>query len=224
MNIGIYIYDNAEVLDFSGPFEVFTTASRLSENDWNVLLISETGSLVTARGNFQIQPHCSIKNHPKIDILVIVGGIHYEEVNKRNVIKWVTKTSESAKLVTSVCTGCFLLAETGLLNGLSVTTHWEDVLDLSAQHPELNVLENQRWVQEGKYITSSGISAGIDMSLYLVSQLHSLNLAKKTAKQMEYNWQSEASHETTQKHLQVGRSAQNNTSEKEKHERRSYEI
>ena len=192
MNIGIYIYDNAEVLDFSGPFEVFSVANRLAENDWNVFLISETGSLVTARGNFLIQPHYSISNHPEIDVLVVVGGIHTEEVKKENVINWVFKKSESAKLVASVCTGCFLLAEASLLNGLSVTTHWEDILDLKSQYPLLTVIENQLWVHEGKYVTSGGISAGIDMSLFLVSELASLELAKKTAKQMEYRWQTSA--------------------------------
>lgn len=189
MNIGIYIYDNAEVLDFSGPFEVFSTANRLSGNHWNVILISETGSLVTARGNFLIQPHFSISKHPEIDVLVVAGGVHTEEVKKENVINWVSKISESAKFVTSVCTGCFLLAEAGLLNGLSATTHWEDIPDLKSPHPLLNVLKNQRWVHNGKYVTSGGISAGIDMSLFLVSEFASVDLAQKTAKQMEYRWE-----------------------------------
>lgn len=86
MNIGIFIYDNAEVLDISGPFEVFSVATRLAKNDWNIFLISELGSLVTARGNFLIQPHYSILNHPEIDVLVVVGGIHTEELKKENVI------------------------------------------------------------------------------------------------------------------------------------------
>lgn len=189
MNIGIYIYDNAEVLDLSGPFEVFCTASRLLGNGWNIFLVSETGSLVTARGNFMIQPHFSISKHPAIDVLVVVGGVHTEEVKKDNVINWVSKISQSARLVASVCTGCFILAEAGLLNGLSVTTHWEDIPDLKSRYPLLNVLKNQRWVHNGKYVTSGGISAGIDMSLFLVSELASVDLAKKTAKQMEYHWQ-----------------------------------
>ncbi len=188
MNIGIYIYDDAEVLDFSGPFEVFSVAKRLEMNDWNVFLISETGSQVAARNNFLIQPHYSMSNHPDIDVLVVAGGIHTEEVKKENVIQWVSNISASAKLVASVCTGCFLLAEAGLLNGLSVTTHWEDIPDLRSRYPRLTVMENQRWVHEGKYITSGGISAGIDMSLFLVSDLASMALAEKTAKQMEYQW------------------------------------
>ncbi len=189
MNIGIYIYDNAEVLDLSGPFEVFSTANRLSGNNWNVLLVSETGALVTARGGFLVQPHFSISRHPAIDVLVVVGGVYTEEVKKENVINWISKISGSAEFVASICTGSFLLAEAGLLNGLSVTTHWEDIPDLRSRYPTLNVLENQRWVRNGKYVTSGGISAGIDMSLFLVSELASMDLARKTAKQMEYRWQ-----------------------------------
>ena len=88
----------------------------------------------------------------------------------------------------SVCTGAFLLAEAGLLNGLNVTTHWEDIPDLRTQYPKLNVIDNQRWVSEGRFITSAGISAGIDMSLFLVAKMASHQLAEKTARQMEYNW------------------------------------
>lgn len=189
MNIGIYIYNNAEVLDFSGPFEVLSVAKRLVASDWNIFLVSEKGTIVNARGNYLIQPHYSILKHPPIDILFVVGGIHTEEVKKQNVINWVLKVSDSAKIVASVCTGCFLLAEAGMLNDLPVTTHWEDIPDLKAQYPLLEVLENQRWVRAGKFITSGGISAGIDMSLFLVSELSSMSLAEKTAKQMEYSWE-----------------------------------
>jgi len=192
LNIGIYIYDDAEVLDFSGPFEVLSTAKRLTENDWNVLLIAESNSIVTARGGFLVSPHYYFDNHPTLDVLIVVGGVHSEEVKKTKVINWIAKTGGLADRTISICTGAFLLAEAGLLNGLSVTTHWEDISDLKVNYPKLNVLENKRWVSEGKYITSSGISAGIDMSLYLVSQLSSVELAEKTALQMEYNW-----HKTT---------------------------
>lgn len=188
MNIGIYIYDNAEVLDFSGPFEVLSTAKRLTGNNWNIVLIAESDSIVTARGGFTVCPHYSIENHPPLDILIVVGGVHTEEVKKTNVINWIAKANASTSRTLSVCTGAFLLAEAGLLDGLSVTTHWEDIPDLTLNYPELFVLKNKRWVLDGKYITSGGISAGIDMSLYLVSLLSSIEVAEKTAKQMEYHW------------------------------------
>ena len=187
-NIGIYIYDNAEVLDFSGPFEVLSTAKRLTGNNWNISLIAESESIVTARGGFPVSPHYCFENHPSLDILIVVGGVHTEELKKTKVINWIAKTSALTEKTVSVCTGAFLLAEANLLNGLSVTTHWEDIDDLKLNYPKLTVLENKRWVSDGKYITSGGISAGIDMSLYLVSQLSSMKVAEDTAIQMEYNW------------------------------------
>ena len=186
MNIGIYIYENAEVLDFSGPFEVLSTAKRLTGNDWNISLIAECDATVIARGGFPVNPHYCFENHPLLDILIVVGGVHTEELKKTNVINWIAKTSILTQRTVSVCTGAFLLAEAGLLNGLSVTTHWEDISDLKLNYPKLTVLENKRWVSDGKYITSAGISAGIDMSLYLVSQLISEKIAEDTALQMEY--------------------------------------
>lgn len=189
LNIGIYLYENAEVLDFSGPFEVLSTAKRLAESNWNIFLVAEADCIITARGGFLVSPHYSFNNHPSIDILIVVGGIHTEEIKKTKVINWVSDTANLSIRTVSVCTGAFLLAEAGLLNGLSVTTHWEDISDLKLNYPKLNVIENKRWVSDGKYITSGGISAGIDMSLYLVSQLSSIDLAEKTALQMEYDWQ-----------------------------------
>lgn len=189
MNIGIYIYDDAEVLDFSGPFEVFSTAKRLAGNDWNVFFIAETAAQVKARGNFLVNAHHTVDNHPDLDVLVVVGGVHTEEVKKPNVIQWISTVAAPTPTVASVCTGAFLLAEAGLLNGRSVTTHWEDIPDLKADYPQLQVIENRRWVQDGKFVTSGGISAGIDMSLHLVAELASPTLAEKTARQMEYRWQ-----------------------------------
>jgi transcriptional regulator GlxA family with amidase domain len=188
MNIGIYIYNQAEVLDFSGPFEVFSTAKRLGAEDLNLFLISETAEPVIARGGFKVLPDYSLNNHPKIDLLMVVGGVHTDEMNKPNVLDWISSVSESASQVVSVCTGVFLLAKAGLLEGLKVTTHWEDISDLAQQFPSLNVISDKRWVASGKFTTSGGISAGIDMSLHFVSVHNGLQFAKKVARQMEYSW------------------------------------
>lgn len=188
MNIGIYIYNQAEVLDFSGPFEVFSTAKRLGAEDLNLFLISETVEPVIARGGFKVLPDYSLNNHPKIDLLMVVGGVHTDEMNKPNVLDWISSVSESASQVVSVCTGVFLLAKAGLFEGLKVTTHWEDISDLAQQFPSLNVISDKRWVASGKFTTSGGISAGIDMSLHLVSVHNGLQFAKKVARQMEYSW------------------------------------
>lgn len=190
MNIGIYIYDESEVLDFSGPFEVFSTAERVAKTPdiFNVFLVSEAGDTVTARGNYMVKPHFGFSSHPNIDVLIVVGGVYTGEVKKPRVLNWIKKQSNNIKLVASVCTGVFLLAEAKVLINQKVTTHWEDIPNLRKEYPNLEVIENQRWVDEGEVVTSGGISAGIDMSLHLVSKLHNQELAEKTAKQMEFEW------------------------------------
>ena len=188
MNIGIYIYNQAEVLDFSGPFEVFSVANRLAKLGWNIWLVAEEESLVEARGVFQVKPHNSIQNVPELDVLIVVGGVHSDELRKTEVINWIRKTTEKTQITASVCTGAFLLAEAGLLDGLEVTTHWEDISDLHRNYKNLQVREGIRWIEQGKLFTAAGISAGIDMSLELVSRLASAELAERTATQMEYTW------------------------------------
>ena len=188
MNIGIYIYNQAEVLDFSGPFEVFSVANRLAKLGWNIWLVAEEESLVEARGVFQVKPHYSIQNVPELDVLIVVGGVHSDELRKTEVINWIRKTTKKTRITGSVCTGAFLLAEAGLLDGLEVTTHWEDISDLHRNYKNLQVREGIRWIEQGKLFTAAGISAGIDMSLELVSRLASAELAERTATQMEYTW------------------------------------
>ncbi|MEL0221988.1 MAG: DJ-1/PfpI family protein [Deltaproteobacteria bacterium] len=188
MNIGIYIYDQAEVLDFSGPFEVFSVANRLANLGWNIWLVAEEKSLVEARGVFQVKPHYSIQNVPELDVLIVVGGVHSDELRKTEVINWIRKTAEKTQITASVCTGAFLLAEAGLLDGLEVTTHWEDIPDLQRNYPNLQVRKGIRWIEQGKLFTAAGISAGIEMSLELVARLAGAELAERTATQMEYTW------------------------------------
>ena len=188
MDIGIYIYDQAEVLDFSGPFEVLSVANRLAKLGWNIWLVAEEKSLVEARGVFQVKPHYSIQNVPELDVLIVVGGVHSEELHKTEVINWIRKTVEKTQITASVCTGAFLLAEAGLLDGLEVTTHWEDIPDLQRNYPNLQVRKGVRWIEQGKLFTAAGISAGIDMSLELVARLAGAELAERTTRQMEYTW------------------------------------
>ena len=190
MNIGIYIYNQAEVLDFSGPFEVFSTASRVCEGSmpFNVFLVGQSGETVIARAGYKVIPDYGFHNHPEIDVLIVVGGVHSGEMNKPDVIEWISSQSKTSKIVASVCTGAFLLAKAKVLQVEKVTTHWEDILDLRTMFPDLEVIEGVRWVDEGELITSGGISAGIDMSLHLVGKLYDTALAEKTARQMEFSW------------------------------------
>ena len=109
-------------------------------------------------------------------------------MNKSEVINWISKQANTAKIVASICTGAFLLAQAKVLTTEKVTTHWQDIPDLRIMFPKLTVIEGVRWVDQGDIVTSGGISAGIDMSLHLVSKLYDDNLAVKTAKQMDFLW------------------------------------
>ena len=190
MNIGIFIYDDAEVLDFSGPFEVFSTANRLVENEvFNVFLISEKSQPVNARGGFSVLAKYNIENHPVLDTLIVPGGVHDKQLENKAVINWITQQNTQVNSIAAVCTGAFLLAQAQVLTEHQVTTHWGDIDQLRDQFPALQVMENVRWVDQGRVVTSAGISAGIDMSLHLVSKLYSEALAIKTARQMEFDRQ-----------------------------------
>ena len=189
LQIGIVIYDDAEVLDFAGPYEVFSTAARLCESSpWQVSLISENREAI-ARGGFPVKSHFTLADHPPLDVLLVSGGVHTSAMTNRALLNALREAGDSASWVTSVCTGAFLLAEAGLLTTQRVTTHWEDIADLRQRFPALDVQENIRWVEDGNRLTSAGISAGIDMSLHLVEKLYNRELAQKTARQMDYSWQ-----------------------------------
>jgi len=195
-NVGIYIYDEVEVLDLGGPFEVFSTASRMkarlvpdAAKPFEVFTIADAIRPVRARAGLTITPSFDVTNHPKVDLLLVPGGVHDSELKRDHIIAWIARTAAKAELTASVCTGAFLLAKAGLLSGLTVTTHWEDIADFRATFPSVVVRDNQRWVDEGKIVTSAGISAGIDMSLHLVARLESEELAVRTARQMDYDWQ-----------------------------------
>jgi len=194
--VGIYLFDDIEVLDFAGPFEVFSTASRVksrlepnASKPFEVFTIADTIRTVIARGGLIVQPHFDITSHPQIDVLVIPGGIVTSEIKREIIIDWIARTASTSTITASVCTGAFLLGQAGLLSGKDATTHWEDVADLRSMFPNINVQTETRWVDTGRVITSAGISAGLDMSLYLVARLESEDLAIRTARQMEFEWQ-----------------------------------
>ncbi len=195
LNVGIYLYNEVEVLDFAGPFEVFSTASRVnariepeSNKLFNVFTVAENMDPLFARGGLQIVPEYSISDHPEINLLIIPGGIITDELEKEHVVSWVIDSSNNTNITGSVCTGAFLLAKAGLLKSKAATTHWEDIDDLKSMFPDIIIRKNVRWVDEGAVVTAAGISAGIDMSLHLISRIASKDLANLTAKQMEFEW------------------------------------
>ena len=194
--VGIFVFDNVEVLDFAGPYEVFTCATRVArkhgqatENLFEVFTVGEKQATLHARAGLSVHPDYVFNQHPDIDLLIVPGGVVDAEQAKFDVIDWIQKTAARSTLTASVCTGAFLLAQAGLLVGKQVTTHWEDIADLRHQFPRLEVIEHVRWVDQGDVITSGGISAGIDMSLHIVERVAGRELAELTARQMEFDWQ-----------------------------------
>jgi len=182
-----------EVLDFAGPFEVFTTAARVRARQdpdtpplFTVRLLGETTS-VRARAGLLVHTDGDLDEGDQLDLLIVPGGVVNEEMDKPHIIQWIQNAPPHC-LVASVCTGAFLLARAGLLDNARATTHWEDIADLRQQFPQVTVVSDQRWVDEGRVVSSAGISAGIDMSLHLVERLAGRELAMATARQMEFDW------------------------------------
>ena len=204
LSIGILIFDHVEMLDFSGPYEVFSTASRVhtrmteTPTLFRCFLIADEMRPVRVRGGMQVLPDCVLPPPADIDVLIVPGGDVSKVIRNTGVISWIQHCSREAALTASVCTGAFLLAKAGLLNGLKATTHWEDQAELQARFPEVNVRPDVAWEDCGKVVTSGGISAGIDMSLHLVERLAGPELAHATARQMEYRWNTHGTNEPAQ--------------------------
>lgn len=192
--VGILIFDDVEVLDFCGPFEVFSVARPAGNHSdeavlFKAITIAEEEKTITCRGGLLVQPHYTIENAPSLDILLVPGGqgTRRERHNQR-LLNWIGEQDRQTELTTSVCTGAFLLAERGLLDQRRATTHWGSVEWMRENYPAITMLADQRVVDEGHIITSAGISAGIDMSLHVVARLHGIETARWTARRMEYDW------------------------------------
>jgi transcriptional regulator GlxA family with amidase domain len=189
-NVAILIFDNVEVLDLCGPFEVFSVTGRQSDaNPFNVYTVAETPGPVLARNNLSVNPRYTIADCPQPDILLIPGGYGTRrEMHNTVLLEWIKDCAQKAELVLSVCTGALLLAKAGLLEGLAATTHHGALELLKETTPHTTIEPAMRFVDNGRIITSAGISAGIDMSLYVVAKLLGDEQAWETTRYMEYDW------------------------------------
>jgi transcriptional regulator GlxA family with amidase domain len=191
MTVGIVLFDDVEVLDFAGPFEVFAVAGNVTEGGFTVVTVAERADAqapIVARNGLKIVPDYALADAPHLDILVVPGGQGTRrEVSNPRLIGWIRQRAADATLTTSVCTGSFLLAETGILQGRTVTTHWASVQRMRDSYQWITVRGDARFVDEGDIVTSAGISAGIDMSLYVVGRLKGAEIAAQTARHMEYD-------------------------------------
>ncbi len=192
--VGILIFSEVEVLDFCGPFEVFSVARPEGVKDdearlFQVFTVAEEDKTVRCRGGLLVKPHYKVDNAPAFDLIVVPGGQGTRrERHNQKLLDWVEAQDKQTELTLSVCTGAFLLAERGLLDGKKATTHWGSIDFMRETYPQVEMLEEVRYVDEGRIVTSAGISAGIDMSLHVVEQLHGQAVAQWTARRMEYEW------------------------------------
>ena len=196
MNVAILLFENVEVLDFAGPFEVFSRTrlvpgveSRRSDESapFYVFTVAKSQKQLAATGGLLVTPEFSFSKHPEIDLLVVPGGFGTRPLlSDEETLEWIRKTSAAAKLTTSVCTGALLLSKAGLLNERQATTHWSALELLESISPHTKVLRDSRFVDSGNVITSAGVSAGIDMSLHIVERLFGKGVADETAHYIEY--------------------------------------
>jgi transcriptional regulator GlxA family with amidase domain len=195
--VAILIYDNVEVLDFTGPFEVFLVGSNRGK-DFKVFTVAEQEQPVQALGGLSINPRYSIFNCPQPDILIVPGGLGSRtEMNNEKLTSWIREVSDQAELVLSVCTGALILAKAQLLVGLKLTTNRLAIQELRDVMPEsAEMVEEERYIDNGKVILSAGISAGIDMSLYVVGRLLGEERAVRTAELIEYDWRGAAAYKS----------------------------
>jgi putative intracellular protease/amidase len=180
-NVGIFLYEGVELLDFAGPGEVF------SASGFNTFTLSVDGQTITSQRFVEIKPQYSIDNAPTPDIIVFPGGNAGPSANDPNIVAWIKKLNYDGTQFMSVCTGAFILARAGLLENKSVTTHWGSTKSLAQKYPATTVLEDTRWVDHGSVITTAGVSAGIDGALHFVARVKGEEAARNTARYMEYD-------------------------------------
>jgi len=199
IRVGIVIFDDVEVLDFAGPFEVFSVADRHNKiRPFDVRMVSELGGRVIARNRFEVMAHESFSSCPPLDWILIPGGGGYRpdgtgygtRVQKDNVtlLNWIRTRAQTAQQVLSVCSGALILANAGLLDGQLATTHRGAYGELRALGKDITVVEDTKMIDSGFVVTSGGISAGIDMSLGMVAKALGPSVATETADYMEYDW------------------------------------
>jgi putative intracellular protease/amidase/Flp pilus assembly protein TadD len=189
-NVAIVVYDHMEILDFAGPAEVFEVAG--GSRAYNVYTVAETDRPIVSQGFVKITPQYTIANCPPPDLVVIPGGNTVEVRKSEKMRQWVTSVARDSGHVLTVCTGAFVVAKAGLLDGLEATTHHSAIERMRREFPKIKVRSDVRVVDNGKILTTAGVSAGIDGALYVVAKMCGTQVAQRTAEGMEYRWHPEA--------------------------------
>jgi len=194
-NVGILLFDDVEILDFAGPYEVFSRTrlepgsdSRRSEESapFRVFTVARSAGPVTTTGGLRVVPHYGFESVPRVDLLVVPGGYGTRALlGDEETLGWIGKAATTARRVASVCTGSLLLAQAGLLEGRRATTHWAALDLLESLGRGVRVERDLRVVDDG-VVTSAGVASGVDMAFYLVEQLCGRDVADETARYIEY--------------------------------------
>lgn len=185
--IGIVLFDGAEELDFVGPWEVFTMAAKQEGVDLEAFTVSREGTAVRCAKGMRVLPDYSFANAPRMDVVLVPGGEgRKREMHDERMLGWLRARGAEASWITSVCTGAFLLHGAGFCSGRRVTTHWRAIEELRTRK-DITVLDDVRYVRDGNVVTASGVSAGIDMALWLVGQLWSPSIARRAQRAMQYD-------------------------------------
>lgn len=189
--VAVLLFPGVELLDFTGPFEVFSAARASTESReplMDVFTVAESREPIRCNNPVTVIPDYALAECPPAHVLVVPGGQGTRTaVDRPALIEWIRARAHDAQLVTSVCTGSFLLAQAGLLSGKPATTHWASVERMRADFPGLEVQDDVRWVDAGEVITSAGVSAGIDTALYVVARLYGRSAADATARWIQYD-------------------------------------
>jgi transcriptional regulator GlxA family with amidase domain len=184
---GILLFDDVEELDFAGPWEVFAMAAQGRDEAARVVTIAERAEPVRAAHGLRVIPDHDFDSAPALDVLLVPGGQGTRrEVDNAVLLEWIRKSAARCQWITSVCTGSLLLCAAGVAKGKRITTHWTFVETLR-ERGDATVLDGVRYVRDGNLVTSAGVSAGIDMALWLVGQLYEPDYARKVQRFMEYD-------------------------------------
>ena len=187
LTIGILLFADAEELDWAGPYEVFGMALKTGQSG-RLVTIAESMEPVRCFNGLRVLPDHDFANAPPLDLVLVPGGLGTrEQVENKELIEWLAKAAADSRWITSVCTGSQLLNATGLTRDKKMTTHWAFVETLRGEAPKSTVLEGVRYVRDGQLVTAAGVSAGIDMSLWLVGQIWGIEQARNTQRMMEYD-------------------------------------
>lgn len=191
--VGILIYPQVEVLDFCGPYEVFSV-TRLEEarrreepSPFEVFLVAESREPVAATGGMRVLPDHDFGSYPPLHVLVVPGGWGSRtQVHNARLLDWIRQRATTVELLTAVCTGSFLLGQAGLLAGRRITTHWQSLDRMRGAFPDAIIEDRLHVVEDGNLVSSAGIAAGIDLALRVVTRLCGEAVARATARHMEY--------------------------------------